>query len=67
MYKLTNAATKKVRYFSSKIELESYLRLMYLHTDNITVDELCLDQIPNNRTERTHQANHGGSHRPIGG
>ena len=67
MYKLTNAATKKVRYFSSQIELESYLRVMYQHTDDITVDKLCLDQIPNDRTERTHQTNDGSSHRPSGG
>ena len=67
MYKMTNAATKKVRYFSSEIELESYLRLMYQHADDITVDKLCLDQIPNDRTQSPHQANHGSSHCPIGG
>lgn len=66
MYKLTNASTKKVRYFSSKIELESYLRVMHLHTDDITVDELCLDQTPDNGSQCTNKTYDGGSHRPIG-
>ncbi len=66
MYKLTNAATKKVRYFSSEIELNSYLRLMYLHTDDIIVDKLSLDQTPNDSPQSPHQADDSGSHRPIG-
>ncbi len=66
MFKVTINDTDTVRYFASRIQLDSYCSLLRCNGYDCCVEPLSLNQTPNNSPQSPHQANDSGSHRPIG-